>query len=257
MRRPESVSHLAVLGTVGSTNDEAWELARQGAAAGAVVIAERQTRGRGRLGHPWFSPEGVGLYASVLLRPPGPAALSPRWTVVAALAACEACRQVGATAAEIKWPNDVLWKGKKLAGSLVEVRSSGDGMEELILGTGFNVNQTETEFPSDLLDRATSLRIAAGGDPVDRLALAAAYLDRVAEWSDFMARDAWPEVSRAWQALAPMAIGARIRLRGDGLPGRGVGTTCGLDFVGRLLVRGGDGRIHSIHDGDRIIVLEE
>jgi BirA family biotin operon repressor/biotin-[acetyl-CoA-carboxylase] ligase len=134
-----------------STNDEVRTLAQAGAADGLVVLAERQTAGRGRRGAAWFSPAGESLAFSVLLRPEEPKALWPRLALAAGLAVAEAVEACGAHAG-IKWPNDVWIGQRKVAGILVEA-----GSDFAVVGIGLNVNTTE--FPPEVSEIATSLKI--------------------------------------------------------------------------------------------------
>jgi BirA family biotin operon repressor/biotin-[acetyl-CoA-carboxylase] ligase len=145
---------LLVRESSGSTNDDVRKLAMDGAPDGRVVIAERQTDGRGRRGAAWFSPAGESLAFSILVRPEEPKALWPRLALAAGLAVAEAiesfCPEVG-----VKWPNDVWIRGRKVAGILVEA-----GADFAVVGIGLNVNTTE--FPPEVAGIATSLEIEAG-----------------------------------------------------------------------------------------------
>jgi biotin operon repressor len=109
-----------------STNDEADRLAEMGAAHGEVVVAELQTKGRGRRGRSWIAPPGKSLTLSVILRPTLPPSRAPEITLAAALALCEAAHEMGAPGARVKWPNDIECRGQKLAGILAELRTEGD-----------------------------------------------------------------------------------------------------------------------------------
>jgi len=148
---------IIVLEETTSTNDEAIRLGREG----AVVFAEHQTAGRGRMTRRWESPTGLGLYFSVLLRPAHPQQLTT-WAAVAVT------RALGG---HIKWPNDIFLNGKKVVGILCETTGNNT-----VVGIGVNVNQTPADFPPELHDRATSLREAGGGSPLDRIAVAATIL---------------------------------------------------------------------------------
>lgn len=145
---------LFVRDSVESTNDEVHELACMGAPDGVIVIAERQTAGRGRRGAAWFSPPGESLAFSILVKPKEPKALWPRLALAAGLAVAEALESCGLAAA-IKWPNDVWLGGKKTAGILVEA-----GADFAVVGIGLNVNSTE--LPEAVRGIATSMRIEAG-----------------------------------------------------------------------------------------------
>lgn len=141
---------LMVREEAGSTNDEIRRLAEAGAADGLVLLALKQTAGRGRRGASWFSPAGESLAFSILLRPQEPKSLWPRLALAAGAAVAEAVESFG-PAAGIKWPNDVWISGKKVSGILVEA-----GDDHAIVGIGFNVNTTD--FPDEVSGIATSLR---------------------------------------------------------------------------------------------------
>jgi BirA family biotin operon repressor/biotin-[acetyl-CoA-carboxylase] ligase len=170
--------------TIGSTNDRAWELLRQGD-EGAAVVADLQTAGRGRRGRTWSSPPGVNLMVSVGLRPDISAAdawLIGAATAIAVLEACEA--ELPASRGDelaLKWPNDVVdTRGRKVAGLLLETAITRDRVSEGVLGAGMNVNWPRAEMPPELIDRATSL-VELGGGHVDRVALLQRYLAALAE----------------------------------------------------------------------------
>jgi len=140
---------------VRSTNDLALQLAREGAPEGTLVLAEAQTGGRGRWGRGWHSPEGKGIWASLILRPED----DPGGTLAVGVASgiAEAIRETAGVDAQVKWPNDVVVGGRKLAGVLVE-RGGG----AYVVGFGVNVLQAKEDFPPELRDRATSLFLETG-----------------------------------------------------------------------------------------------
>jgi BirA family transcriptional regulator, biotin operon repressor / biotin---[acetyl-CoA-carboxylase] ligase len=140
---------------------------------GAVAVAEEQTEGRGRLGRTWQAPPGSSVLVSVLLRPDVEAPRLPELSLVAGGAVAEAIAEVTGVDPAIKFPNDVLLDGRKVAGILAE---SSDG--RVVLGVGVNVNQSEDELPEDVQTEPTSLRVQTG-DRVDRAALLAAILLRL------------------------------------------------------------------------------
>lgn len=142
---------LLVRESVESTNDEVRKLAQTGAADGLIVLAERQTAGRGRRGAAWFSPAGESLAFSILIRPEEPKSLWPRLALAAGLAVAEAVEAFGPQAG-IKWPNDVWIGHRKTAGILVEA-----GADFAVVGIGLNVNTTS--FPPEVSGIATSLQI--------------------------------------------------------------------------------------------------
>jgi BirA family biotin operon repressor/biotin-[acetyl-CoA-carboxylase] ligase len=147
---------------------------------GAVAVAEEQSEGRGRLGRTWHAPAGTSVLVSVLLRPDVDPPRLPELSLVAGGAVAQAIAEVTGLEPAIRFPNDVLLRGKKVAGILAE---SSDG--RVVLGIGVNANQTEDQLPSDAQTAPTSLRLELG-EPVDRSALLAAIL-----WQVERAYDAW------------------------------------------------------------------
>jgi len=140
---------------------------------GAVFLAEEQTAGRGRSTHTWYSERGTGIYCSFLLRPPMAPAETLWLSLIAAVAVQDAVRETTGMAADIRWPNDMLLNEKKFAGILTEMSSEGSKVHHAVVGVGVNVNQKE--FPPELGDIATSLRLEAGRE-LSRLDVAAALI---------------------------------------------------------------------------------
>ena len=149
--------------SIGSTNDEAYRRADEGAPEGLVVVADSQTRGRGRLGRMWWDVPRLSLSFSILLRPGIPLPQFPLLALGMACAVAEAGEEAVGVRLEVKWPNDVLHDGRKLCGVLAESRAGGSALPSLVIGAGVNVNQRAEDFPSEIRDRATSLCIAGGG----------------------------------------------------------------------------------------------
>jgi BirA family biotin operon repressor/biotin-[acetyl-CoA-carboxylase] ligase len=257
LRGEPFVGALVLLDSVPSTNDAARDLAAEGAAAGTVVVAEHQTAGRGRMGRVWHSPRGLGLFVSVLFRPTAPADELTRWTLGAAVAACEACRREAGVAVEIEWPNDLVWRGRKLGGVLAEMRTAGRTPTHLIIGAGLNVGQAIADFPDELSSMATSLRLARGGSMPSREPLLAAYLRELGGIAAALGRDAWGGVAERWEALAPRARGQRVRVTPcKGQAGAYEGVTIGLDDEGALRVQRRDGSVVSIRLVESVVPLE-
>jgi len=235
-----------LLDVTDSTNRVAMEMAENGAKHGTVVVADAQTAGRGRMGRRWVSPAGKNLYVSLLLRPSIPTVDAPRLALVAGIALADAVEAVGVPAS-LKWPNDLFCGERKAAGILAEMASDPDGVRHVVIGVGLNVNMEEADFPADLRDTATSLRIRAGRAfrRVDVLArLLDAFGTRYAEFlgGGFASlRDGWDR--------RDFLRGRRILLRRQGR--EGWGTAEGLDTVGalRFLPDGGP-TIESVHSGE-------
>ncbi|MDE3067480.1 MAG: biotin--[acetyl-CoA-carboxylase] ligase [Verrucomicrobiota bacterium] len=234
-----------------STNDVVEKLARDGAGEGAVVFAESQTRGRGRLGRQWLSPARKGLWFSVLLRPELHPQETTRLTVASATALCRAIQSQTALAPEIKWPNDILISGRKVAGILTELSAELDRVRHVILGVGVDVNWSAGELPAGLRKTATSLRIEAG-EPVSRPALATAILRELdADYSRVCAGK-FGEVANEWEARCT-TIGRRVTIRigARQLSGRAES----LDEGGALLLRTEHGHLERVTGGD--VTLEK
>jgi BirA family biotin operon repressor/biotin-[acetyl-CoA-carboxylase] ligase len=219
---------------IGSTSDRAKELAEEGAAHGEVVIAERQTAGRGRRGRTWASPPGKNLHLSVVLRPGLPPRRAPEITLVASVALCQAIREAGVEAG-IKWPNDILARGRKLAGILTELAGEPEAVHWVVLGLGVNLNSRAEDFPEELRDQATSLCIERG-QPVPRALFATALLARLEEWLDRHAEEGFAPVREAWRERSA-TLGREVRVESGGQELTGVAED--IDETGALLVRVG------------------
>ena len=229
---------------IGSTNDEAHRLADQlDAQHGEVVIAEVQTHGRGRRGRTWTSPRGLGLTLSVVLRPTLTPQQAPELTIVAAVALCEAVRELGAQDAAIKWPNDVECGGRKIAGLLTELRADQDRVRYVVLGLGLNVAHESRDFPDDLRDTATSLRMERGGSRIARPVVCAVVLEHLEEWLVLHETEGFAPVRERWRQLSS-TIGRRVKA--DAVEGEAFD----LAGDGALLVKTADGSIVRVVAGD-------
>ena len=222
----------------GSTNNIALEAAAAGAPEGSVFLAEQQTAGRGRGDHLWHSAESAGIYCSVVLRPKLPPADVLVLSLAAGLAVHEAVTESDATApAELKWPNDVLIRGKKFCGILTEMSAEATRVRYIVVGIGINVNHER--FPAELQESATSLRLGTGRhwSRVDLCAALLKSLDReyAALIHDSGAAD---QILRRFEEHAPMARGAHVLVQENG---GFEGVTEGLDPRGFLRVRTAQG----------------
>lgn len=154
-------NNIIALDEVDSTNNEAKRLAAKGAPEGTIVVAERQTGGKGRLERHFFSPAGKGIWFSVILRPKFLPQEAPKCTLMAAVAVAEAMAKFNLKPA-IKWPNDLLYENKKLVGILTEMSAEMDGINYVVIGTGINVNINPDDFPADIRETAASLSMMKG-----------------------------------------------------------------------------------------------
>ena len=229
---------------IGSTNDRAKELAEQGAEHGEVVVAEAQTSGRGRRGRAWASPARKNLYFSVVLRPELPPSRAPELTLVGSLAICDALRQAGVQAG-IKWPNDLLASGRKIAGILTELAAEPDRVEWVVLGAGVNVNARPEDFPAEVRDEATSILLERG-QAAPRALFAAACLTALEDWIDRHAEEGFGPVRQAWRERS-VTLGREVAVTVDGR--ELVGVAEDIDETGALLVRTGAG-VERITSGD-------
>jgi BirA family biotin operon repressor/biotin-[acetyl-CoA-carboxylase] ligase len=226
---------LVVLAQTGSTNDVAWEWARHGAEEGLLVLAESQTRGRGRGGSDWYSPPGVGVWASFLLRPGLTAARVGLLPLVAGLAAAQAAEAAG-VAAGLKWPNDLMvadGSGRKLGGVLCESRAEPGGRWTVVLGVGVNVRTPASGFPADLARRAAALATVAGR-AVSREEYMVALTHRLADGYEALERGEERSLLDAWRGRAVL-FGRAVSVRGGGAAVHGTARDVGED--GALIVR--------------------
>ncbi len=228
-----------------STNDEAHRLAEAGALHGEVVVADFQTRGRGRRGRSWVAPRGKALTFSAVLRPAIAPARAPEITIAAAVAAAEAAREMGAASARIKWPNDVECKGRKIAGLLTELRAEPDRVRHAVLGVGFNVSLQMRDFPEELRPVATSLLLESG-ERQPRPLVCARLLEHVEEWLSLHETEGFGPVADRWRELSS-TLGRRVRITGaDPIEGDAVD----LAEDGALLVRTAPGALVRVLAGD-------
>jgi BirA family biotin operon repressor/biotin-[acetyl-CoA-carboxylase] ligase len=239
------VREIIVLEETHSTNDVAAQLGREGADGGAIVFAERQTGGRGRFGRRWESASHQGLWMSLLLRPLLPPPQWPRLTTWAAVAVANAIEQSSGCVARIKWPNDVEMCGRKVAGLLAEVGEDRRAQPFAVLGIGVNVNQEESDFPTELATRATSLRVETGRS-LDRAALAAALIQELAATESLLEEHFEQIVTLA--ARRSTVLGQAIEARAGGAIYCGVAE--GLDADGHLLLRIANGEVRTLTAGE-------
>ncbi len=161
-------------------------------------------------------------------------------------------------AVEIKWPNDIMWRGRKLGGVLAELRSTGGRAHDLVLGLGLNVLQGSDDFPKALSDSATSLRLIAPETRMEREDVAARYLEEFGDLTRRLHAGDWRSVASAWEESAPSAREARVRVieeRTEGTPFEGV--TDGLGGDGSLRVRNGDGEVRAVRMADALVPVED
>ena len=228
---------LRTLKTVDSTQKIAHQWAREGAPEGAAVIAEEQTAGRGRLGRSWHSPPGSGIWMSLILRPPIPIARAPQLTLMASVGITRALIHETGLPVRIKWPNDLLIRGKKVCGILTELRGEQDRVHYVVLGAGINVNIDEGTWPPDLRDRVTSLS-AEAGRAFRRSSLIAAILEALEQTYEAYLKQGFPAIRTEWERLSGI-LGRPVTARNP--DGDVSGIARGLNGDGALLLETEEG----------------
>ncbi len=246
-RNSDFVRHFFYYPAIGSTNDKAKELAAGGAEEGTLVIADAQTAGRGRLDRNWFSPPGLGLYMSFVLRPGVAPDRSAGSLMAVSLAAAEAVEELGIQGVVgIKWPNDLVAEHRKVAGVLSEIGVSGGKVDWCVVGIGINVNHTLADFPVELRDKATSLRELCHRR-IDRLDLMKSLIAGVSRWNGRFTRDGLEPLIAQWRRRSAI-LGKRVRVETSGEVV--VGTAVGLEPDGALRVKLESGAEEVLHVGD-------
>ncbi len=229
-----------------STNLHAYRWAEEGAEEGAVVVADSQTAGKGRLGRSWESPAGVNLYCSVILRPAILPVEATQITFLSAVAVVRTIEAVTGLIPQIKWPNDILVHGKKVAGLLNEMSAETDGVRFVIVGIGININMRSDQFPGDLRYPATSLLLAGAG-VVSRVAVARALFTHLDVLYDEYRTRGFGRIREEW--LSRSAFQGRM-VRVDSGDDSVEGVVTGIADDGALLLDRGQGSVERIVSGD-------
>lgn len=231
-----------------STSARARQLAEAGAADGTLVVADRQTSGRGRQGRAWFSPPGRNLYATWLLRPAGlPLTHAPALSLGAAVALAQAIETTTGLRAKLKWPNDVLLNGRKCAGILPELATHAERVDYVLLGVGVNVNVERSTLDAALPGLATSLA-AETGRTFSRSVLLAELCAELEPWLARLAHEGPAPLARAWKTRAAH-LGSEVRVSlGPAQTTDGVAVD--LDDFGALLIRDARGEVHRVCGGE-------
>jgi BirA family biotin operon repressor/biotin-[acetyl-CoA-carboxylase] ligase len=231
MARDKAEPAIVRLDQVDSTQTVAFALAERGAPDRTVVVADQQAAGRGRRGRVWQAPARTSLLASILVRSRLPQALLATLSPTTAVATAEALRRVAPLEPRLKWPNDVLVGGRKIAGILLESRAVASAEPVLVIGVGVNLGQRE--FPSELAGRATSVALETG-HAVDRETMLAALLEEFDAWRARLEGEGFGPVRERWKSLSD-TIGRYVTV--DGV----AGTATDLDVDGALLIDVGEG----------------
>ncbi|MFC4599041.1 biotin--[acetyl-CoA-carboxylase] ligase [Cohnella hongkongensis] len=238
---------LIVLDVTDSTQNDLRRLAEEGAAEGTLVIAEKQTQGRGRMGRSWLSPSGKGIWMSLLLRPPVPLPLTPQLTLLAAVALSRAISlHLPQLDIGIKWPNDLLVGGKKISGILLESAAEDERLNYVVAGLAISANLDAEDYPEELLEKAISLKMASG-TAVDRAGLIADVLEQFEQLYKLYLDKGFAPIRTLWESRS-VTLGKPTELHTP--QGKVAGTPRGLDDMGGLRVELPDGSWRTVYSGE-------
>jgi len=243
-------SRLVCLKETESTNAVAFRLAEEGAPEGTVVVADTQSAGKGRLGRIWISPPGVNLYCSIVLRPPITPVAACQLTFLSVVAVARAIESCTKLTPQIKWPNDILVSGKKVAGLLNEMNAETEKVNFVVLGIGVNLNMRHAQLGQGVRHPATSL-LEEGGVEVNRAAFARTLLSELDQLYDRFLVEGEGPVRAEW--LERSAVRGRSVRVSCGAREFG-GVVQGVDAFGALLVLTPDGVLETVLSGDVTLV---
>ena len=230
---------------IDSTNLEAKRRAEEGAPEGLLIVADKQVAGRGRRGRSWESPAGANIFMTLLLRPSYSADCVSMVTLVMALSVAQAIEEVSKLPVRIKWPNDIIIHGKKLVGILTEMSTQIDYINHVTVGVGNNVNLTD--FPEEIRERATSLRLECG-HKVKRAPLIAAIMKRLEEnYALFMETG---DLSQLMEKYSELLVNKDRDVMILGAKEQYVAHALGINKTGELIVRKEDGTIEEVYAGE-------
>jgi len=235
-----------------STNDIAKELAMRGAKEGTVVVAETQTRGRGRLKRRWISPEG-GLWLSIILRPKTEPKHALKLTLMSSVAVAKTISKLFQLGAEIKWPNDVLINHKKVCGILIEAKTKGEDLDFAVVGIGINANFRVNALPSSLRDFSTTLKEELKRE-IEREALLRALLEETEAYYNMFSEGKFETILKEWRSSASF-IGSYVQIVSH--QERIEGWAADIDADGALMVKLKDQTMRKVASGDLTILRIE
>lgn len=234
----------------GSTNDEAYRLGVEGLPEGTVVIAESQTKGKGRMQRIWHSPAGSNIYTSLVLRPHLRPAAAPQISLVAGVAVAELLEQYCPGRVELKWPNDVLVEGKKICGILAQMKTAGEDIDFVVVGIGINVNIRQSQFPEEISKTATSLSLETGRE-ITRPDLIIGLYENFAKWYKKLTQNGFDAIKNKWLRMTPM-IGQNVQIMFQNE--KVMGKALDLADDGSLIILTADGEKLEVSAGDATIL---
>jgi BirA family biotin operon repressor/biotin-[acetyl-CoA-carboxylase] ligase len=228
-----------------STNDLAKEMATMGAREGTVILAETQTRGKGRLGRKWASPRG-GIWLSTILRPKLSAKDTPKLTLMTSLAVAKTINQLFNLKTEVKWPNDVLINTKKVCGILTEAETRGGTTNFVVVGIGINANVELSSLPKQVRENATSLRHELKRE-IDREQFLRVLLGKMEHYYAMLAKGRFSQVLEEWKSLCGF-LGSYVEVTSG--EEKIEGWAIDVDINGALTMRLQDGTLRKVLSGD-------
>lgn len=231
--------------SVSSTNDKAREIAAQGVSEGSIVVAEKQVQGKGRLGRTWSSPSG-GIWVSLILRPPISPPESQFLTLVAGSAAARCLQGCCNISTGIKWPNDLMIDDRKICGILTEIRAEVDKVHFLALGLGLNVNNLLDDYPLEVRDKVTSLKLVTGLE-WNRAQLLSALLESLEKEYLLFLKEGKRRIIERWKEY-DLTLNNYVTVKS----GNEVfsGTAVDLDDNGGLILQAEDGELVTVYSGE-------
>ncbi len=237
------MDHIEYLEKAESTQDIVYGMARHGAQEWTAVCTFAQTAGRGRMGRKWETPHGANIALSFLLRPDCETRFAPLYGLMASVATVLALEHYCPRSdIKVKWPNDVIVDGRKIAGILPQAHLNGLQLDFVVIGLGLNVNSVEADFPPELRDKVTSVRCLTGADN-DPAEIAESFLERMINLYDQSKVDGFDPVIGLWSR--------KWAHRGCVISRSGIeGTAEGIDELGALMVRIPDGSLVKLSGGE-------
>lgn len=232
--------------SVDSTQRVAHEKANENAPNGTIIVADEQVAGRGRLNRNWYSPKSTGIWMSIILRPEIPLQKAPQLTLLAAVAVAQGIQEATGLIPDIKWPNDILIKGKKVVGILTELQAESDRIHSVIIGIGINVNQQKSDFPEEIAGIATSLA-REKEEKLNRAEIIQHILLKMEKLYKEYLQNGFQIVKVLWESYA-VSIGQKIIART--IHHKIEGQALGITDEGVLLLKDDDGVIHHIYSAD-------
>lgn len=229
-----------------TTQRIAHELALDGATHGTVVIADEQTKGKGRIDRTWYSKKGEGIWMSIILRPNLLPFLAPQLTLLTATVLANVLDHDAKANPQIKWPNDILINGKKIAGILTEMQAEQDQVLYVIIGIGININQTKASLPEAIQEKATSLRIETG-KKWDMLPLMQQILETFEEKYNQYMDHGFKYVKQTWEDYG-FRMNERLKIKLGNKTEEGI--FLGIAEDGALLAKKDDGSIEKVYSGE-------